>query len=77
MHMRPPYDPDVNRSMRVITGICINVTGMADKDSPHPGARRCCAPFNKRGEVDGEECFYKGKFGRGVLCAGRHFGSVV
>src|SRR5262249_51834762 len=26
MRMRPPYDPDVNRSTRVITGICINAT---------------------------------------------------
>src|SRR5207247_6223633 len=30
MHTRPPYDLDVNRSMRVIPGICMNVTDIAD-----------------------------------------------
>ena len=30
MRTRPPYDLDVNRSMRVITGICMNVTDIAD-----------------------------------------------
>ena len=30
MHTRPPYDLDVNRSMRVIPEICMNVTDIAD-----------------------------------------------